>query len=76
MSAVLELGEERGRAKAEDEGEVEEEMVELGVWEKVIGLVGWTGETAAMERGVGEEAAGVGVDGELFPPFCMGKERG
>ena len=64
---VLVPGEERGRENAVEE--VEAGMVEMGVWEKVIGLVGLTGETA-MERGVGEEAAWVGVEGVLFPPFC------
>lgn len=42
---------------------------ERDVWEDMMGLPGCTGDTA-MERGVGEEAAGVGVDGVLLPPFC------
>ena len=40
-----------------------------GVWEDMMGFPGCTGETAT-DSGVGEEAAGVGVDGVLLPPFC------
>ena len=41
-----------------------------GGWEEedMMGLPGWTGETA-IESGVGEEEAWVGVEGELPPPF-------
>jgi hypothetical protein len=39
----------------------------------MMGFPGCTGDTA-MERGVGEEAVGVGVDGALLPPFCLACE--
>ena len=62
---------------ADGESGREREAVEVervgmeGGWEEMMGLVGLTGETA-IERGVGEEEMGVGVEGVLLPPFCRG----
>ena len=57
-----------GEVEVREEGRVDEERA--GGWEEedMMGLPGWTGETA-IESGVGEEEAWVGVEGELPPPF-------
>ena len=64
MSVVGELAPRCGGE--EEVGRVEEERAEG--CEDMMGLPGCTGDTA-MERGVGEEVASVGVDGVLLPPF-------
>ena len=45
-----------------------------GCEEDIMGFPGWTGETA-MESGVGEEEAGVGVVGALPPLFCNRQKK-
>lgn len=44
------------------------EEVRSGGWDDIMGLLGCTGDTATERevREVGDEVAGVGVDGALF----------